>query len=297
MNGRRVSGQPRLRPPLTHVMSRRRKIIGYLVALMVVLTQLTSGTVPAAAGDRGDPRDEGATIFKGWGIDTCQAPSLTALRAWKDSDYRAIGVYYAGRARACPHQTYLSGGWLSSARGLGWKVLPIFVGSQSPCVRADNKRGFGIGDYPYDQGQDEGQEAANRASSLGIAPRSPLYLDMEAYDDGDDDCADVTLSFIRGWSATVRDLGYIPGFYSSAESGVRHMDRARRNGTSGLPDVMWFARWRTDPTTDGEPALGRSAWTPHRRIHQYKGNVTESHGGQRLTVDRNLVDAPVAIID
>ncbi|MEU8549841.1 DUF1906 domain-containing protein [Streptomyces roseoverticillatus] len=277
-------------------MDRRRKIIGYLLALMAVVAQLAVAE-PAGAGDRGDPRNEGASVFKGWGIDTCQAPALTTLSAWKSSDYRAVGVYFAGRARACPRQTYLSERWLEGADDLGWRILPIYVGSQSPCVRASNKKGYPIGSYPFDQGQTEGEEAVSRASGLGIDIHSPLYLDMEAYDDKDGDCARTTLSFIRGWATAVRSAGYLPGFYSSAESGVRHMDRARRSGATGLPDVLWFARWRVDPTTDEEPAIGRGAWQPHRRIHQYKGNVTESHGGRKLTVDRNLVDAPVAIID
>ncbi|MFC5719903.1 DUF1906 domain-containing protein [Streptomyces gamaensis] len=276
-------------------MHRRRKIIGCLVALMAALAQLTAGAA-ARAEDRGDPRADGASVFKGWGFDTCQAPSLETLRAWRSSDYRAVGVYYAGRSRACPRQTHLSGGWLAGAHSMGWRVLPIYVGSQSPCVRSDSKRGYTIGDWPYDQGQDEAQEAVGRASALGIAPRSPLYLDMEAYDDKDDDCAHTTLEFVRGWSAGVREAGYLAGFYSSAESGVRHMERARRGGTGSLPDVMWFARWRGSPSTRDEPVLSRGAWTPHRRIHQFRGDVTETHGGRRLTIDRNLVDAPVAII-
>ncbi|MBT2384447.1 DUF1906 domain-containing protein [Streptomyces sp. ISL-11] len=267
---------------------------------MVAAAQLTTGTSPATAGGRRDPdpRAEGASIFKGWGIDACQAPPLSTMRAWRDSDYRAIGVYFAGRARACSHQHHLSASWLTGARALGWKFLPIYVGSQSPCVGSDSKRGYLIeDDDPYGQGQDEGREAVDRAAAMGIVSRSPLYLDMEAYDQSDSDCARTTLSFIRGWDSTVRRHGYLAGFYSSASSGVRHMERARRSGTSSLPDVLWFARWQVDPSTDDEPSLARTAWQPHRRIHQYRGNVTETHGGERLTIDRNLVDAPVAIID
>ncbi|MFD0383369.1 DUF1906 domain-containing protein [Streptomyces stramineus] len=265
---------------------------------MVGLGQLITGAEPAAAGDRGDPRAEGASIFRGWGIDTCQAPSLNTLRAWRSSDYRAIGVYFAGRARACPRQKYLSGRWLVGAEELGWRMLPIYVGSQSPCVRAKTKKHFTIGTRdPYGQGVSEGRDAVARADAMGIADPSPLYLDMEAYNYRNASCARTTLNFVRGWSTAVRNRGYLPGFYSSADSGVRHMERARRSGTSALPDLMWFARWQVTPSTDGEPALSRNAWQPHRRIHQYRGNVTETHGGRKLTVDRNLVDAPVAIID
>ncbi|MEU4209963.1 DUF1906 domain-containing protein [Streptomyces sp. NPDC026206] len=274
-------------------MHRRRKIIGYLVALMAALAQVVTQAVPVTAAPAAGP-----SIYRGRGFDTCQAPPLTTLSAWgSGSGYGAVGVYYGGRARACPNQKYLSKRWLTGARDLGWRVLPVFVGSQSPCVRASSKAGFPIGDYPEDQGTDEGLDATRSASALGIAPGSPLYLDMEAYDYTDYDCADITLAFIRSWSSTVSRRGYIPGFYSSSESGVRHMELARRDGTSRLPEILWFARWRVPASTDSERVLPASAWHPHRRIHQYAGNVTETYGGRKLTIDRNLIDAPVAVIE
>lgn len=276
-------------------MDRRRKIIGYLVALMAALAQLPAAYAPATAAGPQYGIRRGATVFKGRGFDTCEAPPLTTLRAWGTSEYRAVGVYFAGRARACTRQRYLSQAWLTGARDLGWKVLPLYVGSQSPCVRAENKRGYPIGDYPEDQGIDEGVDAVHKADRLGISPGSAIYLDMEAYDDKDDDCASTTLAFVRSWSATVVRHGYVPGFYSSAESGVRHMESARRSGTDSLPEAMWFARWRVSPSTEKERTLAPGSWH-HRRIHQYAGDVTETHGGRKLTIDRNLIDAPVAVI-
>ncbi|MEV5509078.1 glycoside hydrolase domain-containing protein [Streptomyces orinoci] len=277
-------------------MDRRRKIIGYLVALLAALAQLPAAYTPATAAAP-KPRAVRATVFKGRGFDTCEAPPLTTLRAWGTSQYRAVGVYFAGRARACPRQRYLSYDWLTGARDLGWKVLPLFVGSQSPCVKASNKRGFTIGSFPEDQGEDEGDEAVRKASALGIAQGSALYLDMEAYDIKDENCAGTTLAFVQSWTDTVYRRGYVPGFYSSAESGVRHMELARRAGADSLPEIMWFARWKVTPSTDKERSLSAGAWQPHRRIHQYAGDVSETHGGRKLTIDRNLIDAPVAVIE
>lgn len=278
-------------------MDRRRKIIGYIVALLAALTQVVTQAAAPVTAAPALLGLGGASVFRGQAFDTCQAPPLTTLSAWAVSEYRAVGVYYSGRARACPRQTYLSARWLTGARDLGWKVLPIFVGSQSPCVRASSKKGYPIGDDPYDQGWDEGMDAVHDAGALGIMPRSALYLDMEAYNDRNDDCADTTLTFIRSWSAAVSRKGYLPGFYSSAESGVRHLERARRAGMDDLPEAVWFARWRATPNTAKEPSLSSTGWSPHRRIHQYAGNVTETYGGRKLTIDRNLVDAPVAVID
>ncbi|WP_371653766.1 MULTISPECIES: DUF1906 domain-containing protein [unclassified Streptomyces] len=235
-----------------------------------------------------------AVHFKGAAFDTCQAPPLATMKAWRSSSYRGVGVYFAGRGRGCPNQLHLSRSWLASVDGMGWRVLPIFVGSQSPCVRSEAKRKVRMGSNSAAQGRTEGRQAADAAERLGIRQGSALYLDMEAYDAGNSGCARTTLAFVRAWNRAVRGEGFLPGFYSSAASGVRHMEQARRAGQSDLPSVMWFARWGSGSSLYGEPTLHADAWRPHRRIHQYAGNVTETHGGRRLVVDRNTVDAPVA---
>ncbi len=234
--------------------------------------------------------------FRGRAFDTCKTPPLSTLRAWRSSPYRAVGVYFGGRGRACPDQPHLNKRWVAAADRMGWGVLPVFVGSQSPCVQAKNKRHVRIGRAPWRQGRKEGRQAVRAAKALGMLTGSPLYLDMEAYNEGNRRCARTTLDFVRGWNREVRKYAYLPGFYSSADSGVRHMEASRRAGVADLPSVMWFARWDGKPSLYGERVLSKRAWTPHRRIHQYAGNVTEKHGGRRLTIDRNSADAPVARI-
>ncbi|KUJ70259.1 hypothetical protein ACZ90_05010 [Streptomyces albus subsp. albus] len=251
---------------------------------------------PGEPGALPDPQVYGARIYNGWAFDTCHAPSLTTLRAWRASSYRAVGIYYGGRARACPSQPYLSRSWALGAERLGFRLLPVYVGSQSPCVRNENKRPYAIGGQPWEQGRREGADAVARARAMGMAKHSALYLDMEAYDRKDTRCAATTLLFIRGWDREVRSHGYFPGFYSSAGSGVRHLEAARRAGVHDLPSAVWFARWHKAAALYGEPALRPSAWHPHRRIHQFAGNVSESYGGRRMRIDRNRIDAPVAIV-
>ncbi|WP_338698253.1 DUF1906 domain-containing protein [Streptomyces sp. Q6] len=234
--------------------------------------------------------------FHGKAFDVCQAPSRDIMRRWRDSDYRAVGVYYGGRGRACRAQPGLTRGWMRAVDRMGWRVLPVYVGSQAPCVTARHKRGVRIGRHPWRQGVREGRDAVRRAKKLGIRGPSPLYLDMEAYTFRKRACARTTLSFVRAWDREVRRRGYVPGFYSSADSGVRHMAEARRAGVRDLPSVIWFARWHTRPHLYRERALEGHVWHPQRRIHQYAGNVKERHGGRTLVVDRNLVHAPVARI-
>lgn len=235
-------------------------------------------------------------LFKGRGFDTCQAPNLATMRAWRaSSPYRAVGVYFGGRARACKSQRNLTKDWVRQTNAAGWSLLPIYVGSQSACVKGSNKNPYRIDPKRAGaQGTSEGKDAVRAASALGMKPGSALYLDMEAYDARKASCANPTLAFVLAWDRQVRARGYLPGFYSSADSGIAHMEKARRAGTVGLPGAIWYARWGVAPTLTAEPVLRADAWTSHRRIHQYTGAVTETHGGHKLSIDRDLIDAPVA---
>ncbi|MEV0115118.1 DUF1906 domain-containing protein [Streptomyces sp. NPDC050844] len=274
------------------------------LVLALALTTLALCAVPTGATNRPDGTSEAGrgraaarvSTFHGRGFDTCHTPPVGTMRRWLSSDYRAVGVYFGGRGRACKRQAHLSRDWMRAVRGMGWRVLPLYVGSQPPCVIAENKQGVRIGRNAWRQGRGEGRDAVSRAKALGMLRDSALYLDMEAYDYRNEKCARTTLAFVRAWDREVRRLGYVPGFYSGADSGVRHMETARRAGVPDLPAVMWFARWRTPRHLYREPALRRDAWRPARRIHQYAGNVKERHGGRSLMIDRNLVHAPVARI-
>ncbi|WP_432165033.1 glycoside hydrolase domain-containing protein [Streptomyces sp. bgisy031] len=259
-----------------------------------------ASAAPVAAGGPSSasllPALSGPRMFSGLAFDTCKAPSLETMRRWRSSKYGAVGVYYGGRGRACRHQPRLGHRWMKGVQRLGWRVLPLYVGSQSPCVVAGSKKVYRVGRHPWSQGLREGRDAVSRARAVGIRPGSPLYLDMEAYKYRQKKCARTTLTFVRGWDRQVRRKGYVPGFYSSADSGVAHMRAAARAGARDLPSVIWFARWHTRPRLVREPVLRGSPWSSRRRIHQYAGNVKERHGGRSLVIDRNLVHAPVARI-
>jgi hypothetical protein len=236
-------------------------------------------------------------LFHGLGFDTCHTPSLDTLHAWLASPYRAVGVYFGGRARGCPDQPLLTHAWALAADRMGWNILPVYVGSQSPCVTNPKKRRFAVSAADATAtGVAEAGDAVRRAAALGFAPNSPLYLDMEAYRTASAKCTAPTLAYVRAWDHEVNRLGYLTGFYSSANSGIAQMASARAAGAADVPDVLWYARWGTKPTLTGEPALDERSWTGHRRIHQYTGDVEESHGGVALGIDRDMIDAPVAIV-
>ncbi|MEU1624130.1 DUF1906 domain-containing protein [Streptomyces sp. NPDC020096] len=243
-----------------------------------------------------DPRHHGAQIFQGWGLDTCSAPPLDTMRAWEDSKYGAIGVYIGGESRSCP-QDHLTGSWVRKVTRMGWRLLPVYVGSQSPCATSPHHRGNVIDEDDIDgQATHEADDAVRNAEDLGMARNSPIYLDMESYDTSYRFCTRPVLEFTQAWSRELRARGYLPGFYSNVNAGIAQMERARRDGHPDLPDLLWFAHWGVEPDVYDEPKLSSDAWRPHRRVHQYVGDHRETHGGRTLVIDRDLVDAPVAII-
>lgn len=243
-----------------------------------------------------DPRHHGAQIFQGWGLDTCSAPPLDTMRAWRDSKYGAIGVYIGGDSRSCP-QDHLTHSWVHKVTTMGWRLLPVYVGAQSPCATNPNHRGNVIDEDDIDgQATHEADDAVRNAEDLGMERNSPIYLDMESYDTNYRYCTRPVLEFTQAWSRELRARGYLPGFYSNANAGIAQMERARRDGHPDLPDLIWFARWGVEPDVYEEPKLSSGAWRPHRRVHQYAGDRRETHGGRTLVIDRDLVDAPVAII-
>ncbi|QMU79916.1 DUF1906 domain-containing protein [Streptacidiphilus sp. PB12-B1b] len=252
----------------------------------------TTDDAPASAAPR---------IFTGLGFDTCTAPSLDDLKVWRrSSPYGAIGVYIGGRNRACA-QPRLTAGWVRSATAQGWGVLPLYVGSQAPCLdpgptsarssRIDPRRATATGSA-------DGADAARAAGALGLASSSPVYLDMEAYTRTGSSCSTAVMQYTAAWSKAVRAAGFLAGFYS-ANAGIADLSAValqRGESSPAVADVVWYARWDARARTDGYGVLRRGLWADHRRVHQYQGNVEEKHGGVTLQIDRNAVDAPVAVV-
>jgi hypothetical protein len=247
------------------------------------------------------PMASGPRIFTGRGFDTCTAPSLDVLQSWRRSTkYGAVGVYIGGRNRACA-QPRLTDGWVRSANDLGWALLPLYVGAQSPCLdphlasarssRIDPRRAAAMGTA-------DGRDAARAATRLGLGPSSPVYLDMEAYPPNSAGCSTAVMQYTAGWTRAVRSAGFLAGYYS-ADGGIVDMSAValkHGSGSGSVPDAVWYARWDARASTDGYGSLRRGLWTGHRRVHQYQGNVLERHGGVTLLIDRNAVDAPVAVV-
>lgn len=234
------------------------------------------------------------TRYQGAGFDPCAVPPLDTMRTWKAaSPYGAIGVFTSGDQHACA-DPLLTRDWVTQVRAMGWKLIPLHIGLQAPCTtRLDKPRHIDPADA-IDQGRAEATQAVAGLDALGIGAGSPVYADIEAYQQDDPGCAQAVVDFTVGWTAQLHSLGYRSGFYSSMDSGIRDMIAAARAGCSPLPDDLWYARWDGKADTTGSGHLPADLWPGHTRIHQLSGDVTETYGGATLLIDGDWLDAPVA---
>jgi hypothetical protein len=228
-------------------------------------------------------------VYTGLGFDTCGAPSTGQMGAWLNSPFHSIGIYLGGANRACPDGN-LSASWVSTVTNLGWRLAPLYVGLQAPC------NGFN----PIDpnraaaQGGQAADDAANRAANFGLGAGTPIYFDMEAYNNRDATCRNAVLTFVTNWVAELHNRGYVAGYYSSSASGIADEVSVVNHPGYQWPDDIWFANWNNQTNIFGDPFFSDAAWSNHQRLHQYQGGHNETWGGVTLNIDRDVDDGQLA---
>lgn len=271
-------------------MSRAFLALG-LLSLTIVLQSASAGAATAPRGPDpaaravSPPRGQHQAWASGHGFDTCAAPSLHAMRAWRDA-YSVANIYIGGDARACA-QPRLTREWVVAVRQLGYRLIPTYVGPQAPCTRFRHRF---APEHAFERGAQEAEQAVADAQRLGIPEGQPIYYDMEAYNSRNRSCRDAVLAFLDAWTIHLDELGYMSGVYSSAGSGIR--DLAQAEGIT-RPHAVWYAHWDGRPEPYGSRYVPDDLWYDHQRIKQYRGGHYEEHGGVRLKVDSNFVDGPV----
>jgi hypothetical protein len=221
------------------------------------------------------------------GFDTCTAPSLPTMQAWR-SDYAVVGVYIGGANAGCAYGN-LSASWIQRVASEGWGVLPTYVGPQAPCWG-----GNGVMIDPGNaaaEGTAVAADAVSEAQAFDLSAGSPIYYDMEAYN-GSASCTQAVLQFLGGWDRRVAAAGYVTGVYSSQDSGISDMQEAASTKVVDFtpPDAVWIALWDENPTLSDGDLL----WPLSDRTKQYAGNVNVTVGGITLEIDKDIVGGPVA---
>ncbi len=248
---------------------------------------LPAPALPRAGASRATATaSAGGAVYTGLGFDACTAPSTAAMNAWlASSPYRAVGVYIGGLNRACS-QPNLTASWVETHTAKGWHLIPTYVGLQATtsactsCAKLSPSQATA-------QGAAEAEDAVRDAVALGMGPGSPIYNDMEAYTRTASATAS-TLAYLEAWTERLHELGYSSGVYSSSASGIA--DLVKQIGTGyTLPDDVWFANWNGIANAS-DPYIPATAWTPSKRIHQYRGGHNETFGGVTINIDNNYVD-------
>lgn len=231
-----------------------------------------------------DSASSGA-VFTGLGFDACSTPSSRTMQAWEASPYRGIGVYIGGANRACA-QPSLTASWVAEQTAAGWHLIPTYVGLQAPTSSCSSCAKLSASQASA-QGTAAAVNAVEEASAVAIGPGSPIYFDMESYA-RTSSATSATLAFLEAWTEKLHALGYLSGVYSSSSSGIA--DLAAQVG-SGYPepDDLWIANWNGSMTTT-DPVVPSTAWTPHHRLHQYRGGHNETYGGATINIDNDYLD-------
>ena len=276
--------------------TRRRRLLLPVTTLAAVM----SAALTVTLGFQASSSAAGGVLvpgnFTGMGFDACAAPSATAMDKWmkaKENPYRAVGVYISGNMRACS-QRNLTASWVSHVTSTGWHVLPLTVGPQASCTGFSKR----VSDKPADtyaaaraQGRTEAASAVAAATSLGIAPRSTLFYDMESWHTGYDRCDASTLWFLAAWTKELHLRGYASGIYSSASTGIRLLDKIASAPPKGYvsPDHIWFAQWN-DKENTATTYISPTHWANHARVHQFYGGHVATNGGVKINIDSNWLD-------
>lgn len=270
-----------------HRLSRKRRYIAWGVAGAAVV----AGAGIAAQTSMAATTWPAQRTYTGRAFDTCTAPSLSAMKAWKGGLYGAAAVYVGGKNRGCS-QPNLTSSWVKSVSSLGWKLIPIYVGAQPSCQTGSNPEKL-TASTAASLGTKDGADAVAKASALGMKAGSAIYLDMEPYDITNKSCNDAVLTYVRSFTKALRAKTYRAGFYGFSSSSAKAI--ATATNKTDLPGNLWYALWDKQNTTTTDWPWGKTQYTGHSRGHQYMVNSKETRGGYTLTVDRDAWDAPVAI--
>lgn len=316
---------------LNRRLARRLVLIGLLLGCWLLADGRASAYRPGWPSDhRLTPRAMAARtqVFIGQGFDTCEVPSVDALRIWfAQSPYRAVNLYIGGKGRACSNQA-LTADLVAELAQIGWQFIPTWVGPQAPCYNPtppNNKpRMSADPTVAHAQGIAEAAAAVKTAVALGLAlpdgAGTIVYYDMEAYASQDPACNAPVQAFIAGWVNELHASGSLAGVYGNAHALVSFAALA------DAPDAIWPARWlyktyTPDVTVWDVPGLPAGLWANHQRIWQYAGGHTETWnaaaggpdgaagepheararhsetwGGVTLNIDCDVIDGIVAAI-
>ena len=240
------------------------------------------------------PAGSTATRFTGFAFDTCTAPTVAQMTAWRSSPYKAIGIYIGGPNRSCA-QPQLTASWVTTVTKMGWRLIPIYMGRQAPCTFRPNAVKMST-TAPGNDAVRDVADAVAKAKALGLLAGSAIYGDMEHYDATNSTCRSAVLRYLSLWTSELHRQSYLSGVYAHQNSGAPHLASVYNSTSYARPDALWIARWDLNSSLTGWPTVPNSYWAIGQRGKQYRGDHNETYGGVTLNIDSDRFDAPVATV-
>jgi hypothetical protein len=206
--------------------------------------------------------------------------------------YSAIAVYIGGSMMGCG-QANLNQAWVTTTKGEGWSLMPTYVGPQAPCNNFSVKVNAS---QAAAQGKQEANTAVADAARYGLGKGTPIYYDMEAYNNTNASCKTAVLTFLDAWDRQIQASGYVSGVYSSAASGAEDLQKTATVAGHALarPQAIWIALWDNKLNLTGSPYLTTAVWANNARSKQYAGPKVVKIGSYSLDLDSDLVGGPTA---
>jgi uncharacterized protein YraI len=271
---------------------RVKLVVGLAIAALGL-----GGAVPATAEPATTivyPAGSVATRYVGLAFDTCTAPTVAQMTAWRSSPYKAVGIYIGGVNRSCT-QPQLTASWVSTVTKMGWRLIPIYLGLQAPCTNRTTAQKISP-TAPGTQGTSAATDAFNKARALGLLAGSAIYADMEHYDPNNTSCKLTVLYFLSAWTKELHRRGFLSGVYAHQDSGARHLAQYYNSTTFARPDALWIARWDLSSSLVNWPTVPNTYWSVGQRAKQYRGDHNETYNGVTLEIDNDRFDAPVGSV-
>ncbi|MES2391732.1 MAG: glycoside hydrolase domain-containing protein, partial [Acidobacteriota bacterium] len=166
----------------------------------------------------GPQPDSSVSVQGAMGFDACTLPTTAQMQTWyTSSPYRVIGAYIGGNEFACKSGlTNFTAAWTSTILGMGFEIMPIWVGPQAPgngskfsfLMSTDTTTAF-------NQGVTEADSAIAAMTDRGMGQGSSIIYDIEAYPYTVAANVAGTQAFLEGWNTELHAKGYIAGVYSS----------------------------------------------------------------------------------
>lgn len=224
----------------------------------------------------------------GLGFDQCEAATASATNAWwPNTPWRWTNIYIGGSMRGCS-QPNLDSDWVASVLGIGFKLVPTWVGPQAPGNECCQDLISTNASAAYAEGKSEANLATNAADALGLTAPTIIYYDMEAY--APEDQAAVN-AFMSGWVDQMHANGNLAGVYGSPYN-LRHY-----HDLSSRPDAVWIGAWNGNEDVYNITGLSNSYWNDHERLHQYRGEHDSTYNGVTFNIDTSSTDGPLAAGD